>query len=544
VGMTTHRSPNVLIIIMDDLAYGDLACHGNPHTQTPHLDRLYGESTRLTRYCSGPLCTPARAALMTGRHPYRTGAIDTYIGRSMLHHDEITLAALLRDVGYATCMSGKWHLGDCYPMRPMDMGFDEMLMHHGGGLAQPGSPGHWDDPPLDRYFDPILSHNGQIVRPAGYCTDIFGDHADQFIRKHRDERWFCYLGTNAPHAPFEVDPGHAQKFLDMGLPDKTAKLYAMVENIDTNVGKLLDTLDELELAEDTIVVYTSDHGPCPSTLVDGQVRFNAGLRGIKGTMYEGGIRTPCFWRWPGKIVADQDVDAPVNPIDFLPTLAAACGFAQPTDRKIDGTNLLPLLAEEAAASAPRTICMQWHRGDAPVRYRNAVAITQQYKWYRPHEDEPDELYDIIHDFSETTNIAGQHPDVVEKLIGDYERWFDDVCSERPNNFDAPLIILGNDAEPTTRLTRQDWRVIHPDGGWQDQHRGQWFVKFDRPGKYRFSLEMPHDGPANLRIGDETVTLDGDLVTERDMDAGETTIEGWQTNDEGEFGSRYVVVERL
>jgi len=538
--MDTRRRPNVLLIICDDLAYGDLACHGNPHTSTPTLDRLHSESTRLTRYCSGPLCTPARAALMTGRHPYRTGAIDTYCGRSMLHHDEATLAGLLRDVGYATCLSGKWHLGDCHPMRPIDKGFVEMLMHHGGGLRQPGCPGHWDDPPRDSYFNPTLSHNGTLEQRDGYCTDIFADHCIDFIRRHADQPWFAYLATNAPHSPFEVDEAQARPYLDAGLPEKIARLYAMVDNIDANVGRVLGAIDALGLTDETIVLFTSDHGPCGSANVDGRPRFNAGLRGIKGRMYEGGIRTPSFWRWPGRFAAGREIDRIANPIDVLPTLGAACGFAPSEDRSIDGVNLLPMLAGEAGEAEPRTIPMQWHRGDVPVRHRNAVVIGQRFKWYRPDENQPAELYDIEADPGETRDLADEHPEVVRKLADEYDRWFDDVCGTRPNNFDVPRIVVGSDAEPTTLLSRQDWRVIGDDG-WSDGHRGQWVVRFDRGGRYRFAVEMPPgDGPVLLRVG-ESVHEIADQAIDLPRDAGETTIEAWRGDGDARQAARYVTV---
>jgi len=243
-----NQPPNLIFIICDDLAWGDLACHGNPHVATPHLDALHTQSTRLTRYGSGPVCTPARAAVMTGRYPHRTGAIDTYLGRSMMHADETTLAHVLRDAGYAPCLSGKWHLGDEYPMRPHDQGFDAALYHRGGGLRQPANLNY----PDDSYFDPLLMHNGRATHTAGYCSDVYTDHATQFMAAHRDRPFFCYLAYNAPHSPFEVADDLAQPYLDAGLPEKTARLYAMVSNIDANVGRVMHQLDTLGLADDTL----------------------------------------------------------------------------------------------------------------------------------------------------------------------------------------------------------------------------------------------------------------------------------------------------
>jgi arylsulfatase A-like enzyme len=515
--------PNVLIIIMDDLAYGDLVCHGNPHTQTPHLDRLHSESTRLTRYCSGPLCTPARAALMTGRHPYRTRAIDTYCGRAMLDPDEVTLAELMRDAGYATAISGKWHLGDCYPMRAMDKGFDEALVHNSGGIGQPGNQGNGD------YFDPGLMHNGRPTPSQGYCTDIFADHCIDFVQSHTAEPWFCYLATNAPHCPMIVGDEWAQRYLDKGMPEKLARFYGMVDNIDMNVGRVLKAIDQTGQAGNTIVVYTSDHGPCPSAMTDGRHRFNAGLRDGKGTLYEGGVRTPCFWRWPGRIAAGQDVDRVTNPIDFMPTLAAACGLTLPTDRTIDGANLLPLMTGETTESdwADRTVCMQWHRGDIPEKYRNGAAIGQRYKWLSPSGWKPtdpvraEELYDLEADPGEQQNIIDQQPDIAAALKAEYERWFEDVSSTRGStpeeNYMCPATVVGTAHENPTLLSRQDGRLYKDASeGWGTRNPMWWWVTVPEAAAFDVRVRLPKelDGAAKLTIRWQDVeqTVDVDQYT--------------------------------
>jgi arylsulfatase/arylsulfatase A len=536
------RPPNVLLIIMDDLAWGDLACHGNPYTRTPHLDQLHDESVRLTRYCSGPVCTPARAALMTGRHPYRTRAIDTYLGRSCMDPDEVTLAELFRDAGYRTCISGKWHLGDCYPMRAMDKGFEEALVHNGGGLMQPGNFGR------DDYFDPELLHNGGITPTDGYCTDVFGDHAAAFIEAHRDEPWFCYYATNAPHSPFQVPDAWAEPYRQMGLPETWARVYGMVENIDANVGKLRNTIDRLGLTDDTLVIYTSDHGPCGSAAVDGQDRWNGDLRGRKMQMYEGGVKVPCFWSLPDRIAGGRDVDRLANPIDVLPTLATLCGLKVPTGRIIDGVDLLPTLTgDDAPDDWPgRTVCLQWQRGDQPVRYRNAAAIEQQYKWLRPHESQPDELYDLIDDPAEQRNLASEQSEIVERLRGVYDRWFDDVSSTRPDNYAPPRIVIGTPHENPTVLTRQDWR-LYPgvEEAWDTEHPGYWPIRIAEAGRYRVRIAVPNPGQSAMvrfRCGgverSETITRGWGTPTkvvwfdELPLPAGEHDLEAWFNLDGG------------
>ena len=483
--------PNVLVVIADDLAFGDLACHGNPHTATPHLDTLHAQSARLTRYCSGPLCTPARAALMTGRHPYRTGAFDTYLGRSTLDPNERTLPQVLGAAGYATGLFGKWHLGDTLPSRPHDLGFDQALYHTGGGLRQPANVGR------DSYFDPDLIRNGSRETSRGYCTDVFTDAALDFIDQKQTEPWFCYLATNAPHSPFEVPEQWVQPYRDAGLTEKLARLYGMIANLDANIGRLLERLDTLGLADDTIVIFTSDHGPCPSAVIHGQIRHNADLRGMKGTMYEGGIRVPNFWRWPSRFPAGRDIDRLANPIDVLPTLAPLCQGAVPDDRAIDGQDLTPLLTGETDNRAwpDRAIAMQWHRGDVPQRYHNAAVLGQRFKWYWPADAERAELYDLHTDPREQHDLADAKPELVSEMQAQYEQWFDDVCTTRGNTPEenaAPVpILIGDDRDNPTVLTRQDGRLLEgmPEG-WDDEHLCGWSVDVTRPGRYRITLDLP------------------------------------------------------
>ncbi|MBZ0292699.1 MAG: arylsulfatase [Anaerolineae bacterium] len=543
-----ERKPNVVLIIMDDLAYGDLACHGNPYTRTPHLDHLYAESARLTRYCSGPLCTPARASLMTGRYHLRTRAIDTYLGRAMLDPDETTLAQVLQDAGYTTGIFGKWHLGDCYPMRPQDKGFGEALTHRAGGIGQPGD--HPDNYDRESYFDPVLNHNGEDKVYAGYCTDIFTDAAMQFIEAEQHRPFFTYLATNAPHTPLQVADEWVQPYRDMGVNENHARIYGMVENIDWNIGRLLKKLDTLGLAEETIVIYTSDHGPAGNrdSLPEEYIRYNAGLRAGKGTLYEGGVRVPHFWRWTEHIPAGYDVDAVASPIDVLPTLATLCGATVPTDRTIDGVDLSPLLIDDTKREdwPERAIFMQWHRGDTPVRYRNSGTITQQYKWYRPAEDEPDELYDVMADPGEQHDLAGEKPDMVDTLRRRYEVWFDEVSHTRPDNYAAPLIAVGSSHEPQTILTRNDWR-IHGEDGWGDEHYGSWRLEAVEAGHYTFAVRFsqPVSGSVSLK-------LDGSLY-ERNTSArfsnlvlnrGPHRVEAWsQMADGTRLSALYVLVHR-
>jgi arylsulfatase A-like enzyme len=458
---------NVVVIMMDDLAWGDLGCHGNPYVRTPVLDALHADSVRFTRYSSGPMCTPARASLMTGRYHQRTRAIDTFCGRSMIDPGETTLGHVLQRAGYRTGGYGKWHLGDAYPMRACDLGFDETLMHNAGGIGQPGDhpENHWREG--EAYFDPVLHRNGRPERHTGYCTDIFTDAAIELVTSGI-EPFFCYLATNAPHTPLQIDDVWVEPYRELGLSEVFARLYGMVENIDWNVGRLLDALPP-----NTIVVYTSDHGPCPSARdATGAQRWNAGLRGEKGSLYQGAIKVPSFWRVPG-VAGGIDDDRLASPIDVLPTIAALCDVPVPTDVVLDGVNLF-------APQVERDLFLQWHRGDRPERYRDFAVVSSPWKLYR------DELFDLDADPLEEHDVASEHPDVVGDLRSRYDAWFDDISA---GGFDAPRIVIGSPHADPVLLTRQDWHIYGGDGyrgeiaGWLAWTRGWWDVTVEAAGEY-------------------------------------------------------------
>ena len=276
------ESPNILLIMTDDQGYGDLGCHGNEKIDTPVLDRLASQSVRFDRFFVSPYCTPTRAALMTGRYPLRTGAAAVTRGLETVRPEEVTIAEVLRDAGYATGCFGKWHIGEHYPSHPNGQGFDEYF-----GMPQ----GHWDN-----YFDPKLDHNGQHVETHGFITDVITDYALRFIEQHRDRPFFCYVPYNAPHTPLQVPDRYFDKYAARGLDSRTAAIYGLVENADENIGRLLAKLDELGLNERTIVFFLSDNG---AEGPEGS-RYNAGMRGMKGTVHEGGMRVPLFARWPGR----------------------------------------------------------------------------------------------------------------------------------------------------------------------------------------------------------------------------------------------------
>lgn len=480
--------PNILLIITDDQGYGDLGCSGNPKIRTPNIDGLAGQSVEFTRYYVSPVCAPTRACLLTGRYNHRTGAIDTYLGRAMMHNDEVTLAEMLKAAGYHTGIFGKWHLGDNYPMRPQDQGFDEVLVHLGGGIGQPSDP-----PGGSSYMDPILQHNGVQKKFQGYCTDVYTDAALRFIEQHRSSPFFCYLPTNAPHTPLDVPEEWVKSYRDAGLDDTTARIYAMVENIDRNVGRLLAKLDELGLADNTIVLYMHDNG------AQQKDRYNGGLRGTKGTVYEGGIRSPLFIRWPARL-RRRKVDSVAAHIDITPTLLEWCGIREPAGVRFDGVSLAGRMDGSLATIEPqdRSIFIQWHRGDEPQPYNNCAVITQQYKLVNGKE-----LYDLLADPAESRDIAALQPDRVAQMRQAYEAWFADV--NRDKRFIPPRIILGSAKENPSTLTRQDWRG--PQAGWTPKSLGYWEVEFARSGNYSINCRFNAlKEPATVRFQFEDVSV--------------------------------------
>jgi arylsulfatase A-like enzyme len=558
------RSPNVILIITDDQGHGDLGFHGNPHIRTPNLDQLARQSVRFKYFYVMPVCSPTRACLMTGRYNYRTGVVDTYLGRSMMHPDEVTLAEMFSRAGYRTGIFGKWHLGDNYPMRPGDQGFQESLVHGGGGLAQPADP-----PGGNTYFDPVLKRNGKDVKSKGYCSDIFTDAAIQFVEKNRAQPFLVYLPFNAPHGPLQVPTNYLNRFKGVDftqgdypkaghpLPpkidqDTTARVYAMVENVDDNLGRLFKKLDELEIADNTIIIFLTDNGPQ-------QPRFTSGMFQRKGNVHEGGIRVPFFIRWPGVLDAGKELEIVAAHIDVTPTLLELCRVPKPSEVAFDGLSLAPLLRMKTGdkVSWPdRMLFFQWHRGDEPEIFRAFAARSQRWKLVQPEGVQerafdtlpPFKLFDMAADPFETKDVSAEHPDVVERMKLEYATWFRDVSSTR--GYAPPRIHIGAPEENPAVLSRQDWR-----GGranWNANGVGHWEVFVTRAGAHEVRLQFSAakvDGEAlvsiagvnaaaKIRKGDTECRLAG-----LKLPAGPARLETWLQQGEEVLGVHYAIVKR-
>ncbi|MCK5173809.1 MAG: arylsulfatase, partial [Planctomycetes bacterium] len=502
-------APNIILIMTDDQGYGDLGVHGNTKIKTPNLDRFAKESLEMTRFYVNPLCSPTRSSLMTGRYHLRTGVLHTSRGAAKMSGNEVTIAELLAQAGYQTGIFGKWHIGDNYPMRPQDQGFGEVLVHRSGGIGQP--------PDNDAtYFKPVLWHNGKRTVHDGYCTDVFFDGAIRFIEKNRHCPFFIYLPTNVPHGPHHVSEKYSGPFKAMGLDDKTANYYGMIANFDENFGRLAGRLDAVGLRKNTMLIFMTDNGSSAGF-------YNAGLRGSKGSVYEGGIRVPFFVRWPKRLRSGWKTDRIAANIDILPTLLATAGGSKPDDLTLDGTDLLPLWTEQIKPQnwPDRTLFVQHIKAMIQQPFQNAAAYSQRYKMvaypetakqssFDPDHDRLElELYDIEKDPSETKDLASIRPNVLADLRRQYERWFRQMKNTR--NFQPGLIHIGSAQENPTYLCRyQD--ASYP---YSDSYPIGWPVKVVRDGVYRFTIVRPdHDGAGALAVRWQ------DKTTRRPLEPGE------------------------
>lgn len=469
--------PNVMVILTDDQGWGDVRAHGNPLIDTPVLDRLAGEGARFDRFFVCPYCSPSRASLLTGRYPLRTGVHGVTRGYENMRADEVTLAEILKGAGYATGCFGKWHNGYHRPMDPNGQGFDEFLGFCGGHTIV--------------YFDPLLEHNGQPVHCKGYITDVLTDAAIRFLRTHRQQPFFCYVPYNAPHTPTQIPDRYFDKYKARGLNDYLAAIYGMCENIDDNVGRLLAALDELKLADHTIVLFLSDNGP------NGE-RYNGGMRGIKGSLHEGGMRVPLFVRFPGHIRPGTTVKPIAAQIDLVPTLAELCGVKLPSGVKIDGTSLVPLLESRSAGWPDRLLFAHYALdqvvpANGTVRTERWRAVFQHNRW---------ELYDMQLDPGEQKDVAQGHADVIARLGGAYQAWFADVARA---TFEPIPIPVGYRERPEVVLNGHE-AFLHPANGqgisyvtphgwaqewitnWTNTTSWSWWpIEVVRPGRYEVTL---------------------------------------------------------
>jgi arylsulfatase A-like enzyme/lysophospholipase L1-like esterase len=498
--------PNVLLIIADDQGYGDIGFHGNTKLETPNLDRLAQQSVRLTNFHVDPTCAETRAALMTGQYSMRGGVWHTVMGRSFLNPQRWIMPQAFKESGYRTGIFGKWHLGDNSPFRPWERGFDESLIHGGGGVGQ--VPDHWGND----YFDDVYLKNGKPQQQSGYCTNVFADAAAKFMEQDDAQPFFCYLAFNAPHSPYNVPDSFKQKYLNKDVANPMAAFYGMIDCIDSNVGKLLEQLERSGRAKNTIVIYMTDNGTAAGVANNtkpGQWSgYNAEMRGTKGGVYEGGHRVPCFIRFPAQLTGDRDVKELTAHFDLLPTLVSMCGLNSPESWKSDGRDLNPLLRGNKTPWEERAIVVHSQRVDHPEKRRKFVVADQRWRLVG------EELYDVQVDPGQAKNVNAEHPDVVERLNAFYDRFWDDVAA---NVDQYQRIEIGNHAGEEVFLTAHDWHskdivAYQANLNSDPAVNGEWAIDVKQAGVYRFRLRLRPDGVAYpmkgvfalVRVGDQEV----------------------------------------
>ena len=528
-----EQKPNIILIITDDQGYGDIGYNGNPHIKTPNLDLLATNSMRFNNFYVSPVCAPTRSSLLTGRYSLRTGVTDTYNGGAMMSNDEITLAEILKENNYQTGIFGKWHLGDNYPFRPTDQGFHESLIHLSGGIGQVGDFTNYYKGNRS-YFDPILWHNNEQKKYEGYCSDIFTDEAIKFIEDNKSNQFFCYLSFNAPHTPLQVpekyydlyknvDPSVISESEKISMTEKNVldakRIYGMVTNIDDNVGKLVSKLKELNIDKNTILIFMTDNGPQ-------QFRYVSNLRGLKSSVYNGGIKVPFYLSYPKIHDAGLDIDNFSAHIDVLPSLLDLCDIETPKNIKIDGKNFLNKSTEE------RPFFSYWTR-KSPELYQNMSLNKGNYKLVgNTNYDSPIErfeLFDIDNDPYEMENLIENKKELAIQMKLEMDNIYNELINSK-NIKNKPRIIIGSEFENPTYLNRND--ASGQRGIWaQNEIFGFWRIKA-LSGKYNFRFKFNN---LNLTSGQMVIEVGNQVFSKKVEvdDNGYALMENIDLN-EGEF----------
>ena len=508
------RKPNVVIVITDDQGYGDLAFTGNSVIKTPTLDKLSKQGTLLNNFHVDPTCAPTRSALMTGRYSDRVGVWHTVQGRSLLRRRETTMPDIFGANGYATGMFGKWHLGDCYPYRPEDRGFQHCVYHQAGGVGQ--APDYWGND----YFDDTYIVNGKHQRLDGYCTDVWFDQGMKFIKDNKDKPFFAYISTNAPHGPYYSPEKYSKPYArnpKVPLPE----FYGMITNIDDNMARLMKMLDDEGLADNTILVFMTDNGTAAG--IKGGRGYDGGMRGMKNSEYEGGHRVPFMIRWPnGKIEAGKSVERLTAHIDVLPTMIELCDLKAP-EIEFDGSDIGALLHTDGADWAERTLVVESQRVVDPIKWRKSAVMNDRWRLVNGKE-----LFDLKADPRQAKDLAAEYPEVVQKLRNEYDIFWNDVSREHDL---TSYMVIGSDRSPIVSLSSHDW-LIDKLPPWHQNHvkngavaeESFWAIEVEQDGEYEISLRRwpveadkgINDGTygkafnyktARLKIGDVDETID-------------------------------------
>lgn len=463
---------NVILIITDDQGYGDLAFHGNSDIETPVLDQLVKESVEFTRFYVSPVCAPTRASLLTGRYHLRTGTSWVTHRKEVMRSEEVTIAEVFKDIGYQTGLFGKWHNGKQYPHDPIGQGFDRFV-----GFKD----GH-----LNNYFDPIFTDQFEEIRMKGFASDIITDRAIAFMQAQK-KPFFSMISYNTPHSPFQVADEYFDKYKSQGLNDKDATVYGMVENIDDNIGRIRQHLQENGLAKNTIILFMTDNGP-------NGWRYNNGLKGRKAHVDEGGVRVPFMLHHPQKPDwENKKISQMTAHIDVLPTLADLLEFELSDDLQLDGISLSPLLSGSSIEDRYfYTHQVSWDFDTIPGAIRsNEYVLTRK--------PEGDELYALLSDSIQQYDLTNEKPELVKELKQHYEQWLTEVTKK---SLTPPPIEIGHPGIPLVEFPAPDASEIinlkFKGGsgwandwftGWQDGSQASWKVKAVSNMEYMVHLEL-------------------------------------------------------
>lgn len=577
--------PNVILILTDDQGYGDIGFNGNPWIKTPHIDRLLEQATRFTDFHVDPTCSPSRAALMTGRYATRTGVWMTYMGRHHLRADEMTMADVFQQNGYHTGIIGKWHLGDNYPFRPMDRGFDASLIHGSGVIGE--APDYWQND----YYDDTYFRQGQPERFAGYCTDIWFEEAQSFIRQHKADPFFLYLPLNAPHGPMNVPRASAQPYLDHpDIPTERAWFYGMIAHLDARLGAFRAFLEEEGLARETLLIFMSDNGTASGFNPRTEDGFNAGMRGKKGSAFEGGHRVPLAMYWPAAgWDSSREIPDLTAHIDLLPTLADILDFELPEEIAFDGRSLVPLLQAEGPQAWPDRSLMvhnqisfgQKLEDDLPVKYKKYAVMDRRWRLVNG------ELFDLQEDPGQKRPVTDKHPAQAERMRAAYASWWEDVTRESSS---YNRTIIGSARQQEVLLSAQFWHG--DDVPYNQEHirhgmiaNGFWDIEVAEAGMYTFTLQrwpnesglemgahFPRPERDSLRMYDgfklynlesnaldivsakikiDSITQEGEVTPDMQgisfnipLQKGPAFVQSWFTLDSGKtLGAYYVYVKK-
>jgi arylsulfatase A-like enzyme len=591
-----QERPNIVLVMTDDQGYGDFSMYNNPIVKTPEIAKLAEQSQRFTNFHVDPTCSPTRSALMSGKYSLRAGVWHTVMGRHMLSDQHHTLPEMLGDAGYNTAMIGKWHLGENYPFRPQDQGFQHVLSHGGGGVGQ--SPDYWDND----QFDDTYYLNGEEKKYEGFATDIWFDEAIDYIKKQDSTKapFFLYLATNAPHVPWRAPEDYIEPYRALGLNNDLSNFYGMITNIDDNVARLRKTLDEENITDNTIFIFMTDNGSVVASKSDGEplnwipedvklaieaktgkklTTLNNHMREGKASVYDGGHRVPLFISWPnGQLNAPADIDDLTSHFDLIPTILELSNV-EVKDIDTDGISLVPAL-RKAEKLPNRSLVVTNQRVLNPDPQRPYVVMQGNWRYVHAVQTGGVELFDITTDPGQTNDISAQHPEKVIELAKVYEQWWEHATGK---GTPTTRPIIGSKHENPSRLTGMDW--LSPNTGqvpwwpgfgtdkWGKGHGwvgneekfivSPWALKVAQSGNYTMTLYL-HDIPANkviprsfahLQLNGEVQTMSIpkgaiSVTFNVELTAGDIDIRAWFDDTEDDSGlskglaAFYMYVEKI